>query len=784
MNKKFRKTAGILVSLSSFIVLLIIFNPLNKNSNNDINSILKKNNIVKPNIILFTLDTTRADHLPIYGYKDTETPVLSKLSHKGIVFESCITAETLTLPSHTSIMTGMFPTSHGVHINGNNAVSDNQVTLAEKIKKLGYKTAAFIAAFVLDGRWGLKQGFDYYDDHFDLEKFGTIDLGRVQRPANEVVDSALKWLEENKKQPFFSWIHFYDPHTPYAPPKPYLEKYESRGRVGLYDGEISFMDSQIGRVILWLNKNELMKNTIIVFVGDHGESLGEHKEDTHGYFIYDSTVRVPLMIVTPFKRFNNRRVKTQVRTIDVFPTILDVLQIQKPSNIQGKSLLPLFFKDERDRFAYMESLAPRLQYNWGALYGIRTTQYKYIEAPRPEFYDLLKDEKELNNIYKKKKKISRKLRKKIYNIIKEAKENNSKVEATNLDSETLSKLATLGYLGTVNTQKTFSLKENRKLADPKDKVISFNMISLASEYISEKNYDKALIILEKVLKKDSENPQVRLLLAASYLHEKLYKKTKEHLDIILKKDPNNIKALITLANMFYKKNDYDNTKIICKKILSIDKNYTQALGLTGRTFMAQHKLDKALAYFKKAVEIQPKITLNKLALAKCLIKGKMYDEAKIHLESIFKLHPDYLEAHYNRALIYESDGDYESAEAEYLQEIKNHPDFIPARFNYAKIILSVNIDEYINQMRNIIRINSKSARGYIFLARGLLKKAKSYDDIINHVNNGLKLTNDSELKTLGYYILADVYNKKGEQTKLRKVLNKAKYYEAKIKKKE
>jgi arylsulfatase A-like enzyme/Tfp pilus assembly protein PilF len=764
-----------------FIIIIIGFLKITKDNHDNFHKLLKRKNIEKPNIILFTLDTTRADHLPVYGYGKTETPVLNGLAERGIVFEECITAVTLTLPSHSSIMTGMFPTYHGIHINGNNALSMKQFTLAERIKKLGYKTAAFIAAFVLDGRWGLKQGFDYYDDNFNLEKFKTLDLGRVQRPANEVVDSAVEWLEKNKNNRFFTWVHLYDPHTPYAPPEPYFKRYEDRGRVGLYDGEISFMDSQIGRIIDWLKINDLEKKTIIILMGDHGESLGDHNEDTHGYFIYDSTIRVPLIIVTPFKEFMGKRVKTQVRTVDVFPTILDILKIPLSNNIHGKSLIPLFFKDEKDRFAYSESLAPRMQYNWGELYSLRTTKFKYIEAPRPEFYDLIKDPKELNNLFGRKKKISKEFKDRLFKIIKISGKGAPKPETANLDKETMNKLATLGYIGTLSSGKS-SLKENRKLPDPKDRIKIFNMISLASEYISEKHYKKALEILEKVVEEDSKNPQVRLLLASSYLKEKKYDKAKNQLDIILKTDPENLKALITLANLFYSKNNYENTKTICKKILSIDKNYTQALGLMGRALMEQRRLSEALKYFKRAVEVQPKLTINRLELAKCYIKGNQYDNAKNELEYIINHHPDYLEVHYHLALVFEAERDYESAIKEYLKEIKNHPNFIPARFNYAKIIYNSDIEEYIKQMEKIIKINPKSARGYIFLARGFLKTGREDSKIIEYIRKGLLMTDNPELKALGYYVLADVYKRKGDNIRLRDVLNKAKYYEKKIKK--
>jgi len=781
-----KKVIIIFIIVLSF-VFIYEFLSYKKNPQEIFKSLLKKEKIENPNIIIFTLDTLRADHLHAYGYDYSlnDTPTLDKMAQEGIIFEECITTVPLTLPSHSSIMTGMLPTYHGIRINGNNALSEKQITVAEKLKKKGYLTAAFIGAFVLDGRWGLKQGFDYYDDFFDLEKYKTLDLGRVQRPANEVIDSALKWLDNNKNKRFFTWIHLYDPHTPYAPPEPYFSEYRDRGRKGLYDGEISFMDSQIERVINWLELNHLRKKTIMIFVGDHGESLGDHKEDTHGYFIYDSTLRVPLIIVTPFKKLKNIRVKPQVRTIDIFPTVLDILGLNGKSEVHGKSLIPLFFKPEKgkDRLAYSESLSPRLQYNWGALYSLRSSKFKYIEAPRPEFYNLMKDPKELTNIFRKHLKIMEEYRKKLYEIKNTSGENAPEPENVNMDEKSMEKLATLGYLGVAVAGKT-SLKENRELPDPKDRIELFNMISLASEHISEGKYDKALELLENVVKKDPNNPQIRLLLASSYLKQKKFEKAKAQLDSILKKNPDNLKALITLANLFYAQKKAEETRAVCSKILSIEKNYTQALSLMGKAYILDDNLEKAYEYLKKAVDVQPKINATRLELAKCLISMKRYDEAIKEINTVIEHHGDFPEAHYHLALIYEDLGEYSKAEEEYLKEIKNHPNYIPARFNYARLIFNYDLEEYIKQMKKIIKINPKAARAYLFMARGLLKEGETLEKIKPLVDKGLNLTEDPELKALGYYLFADIYSKEGNNLKLREVLKKAKYYESKIKKKE
>ncbi|HEX2695654.1 MAG TPA: sulfatase, partial [Acidobacteriota bacterium] len=363
-----------------------------------------KEGVDKPNVIIVTMDTTRADHLACYGYPGVKTPTLDALAGRGVLFEQCAAASPLTLPSHATIMTGMYPTYHGVRINGNTAVSEQQTTLAEIFSGRGYQTGAFIAAFVLDGRWGLNQGFGHYDDSFDLKKYKQLDLGAVQKPGNEVMDEALGWLEKEKDRPFFAWVHLYDPHSPYEPPEPFRSEYgrQGRGHAGLYDGEIAFMDSQIGRLSEWLSAQGLDRKTIVVLIGDHGEGLGSHGEGAHGYFIYDYAVHVPFIVVTPFRELQGIRVASQSRTADVFPTILELAGIPLPGKVNGGSQVPAMLdpKGTREAPAYSESMAPNLQFGWSPLHALRTPAYKFIDAPRPELYDLVQDpgeEKDVQN---------------------------------------------------------------------------------------------------------------------------------------------------------------------------------------------------------------------------------------------------------------------------------------------------------------------------------------------------------------------------------------------------
>ena len=320
-----------LISLLSIVATSILLLFSCRTSNENIIAGLQK--LKKPNVLLITVDTTRADHLPAYGYKNIRTPNLDSLAKQGILFRQCATTSPLTLPAHCSIFTGTYPTYHGVRINGNTALSSENLTLAEAFSENGYQTGAFVGAFVLDGRWGLNQGFSHYDDQFDLKKFKKLDLGLVQRPGNEIADAALAWLEEQNDKPFFAWLHFYDPHTPYSPPDRFRPS--SNSMIGLYDGEIAFMDEQIGRCLDWLEKKGLREKTIVAVIGDHGEGLGDHGEKSHGYYIYDYAVHVPFILSAPIKQGRGLEIPSQVRTIDLYPTLLQASGIAIPKNVQG-----------------------------------------------------------------------------------------------------------------------------------------------------------------------------------------------------------------------------------------------------------------------------------------------------------------------------------------------------------------------------------------------------------------------------------------------------------------
>jgi arylsulfatase A-like enzyme/Flp pilus assembly protein TadD len=350
----------------------------------------------RPDVYLVTIDTLRADHVHAYGYDKIQTPAIDSVARDGVRFTAAFTASPITNTSHTSILTGLLPSVHGVTDFGI-PLAPNHATWAELLKAEGYHTAAFIGAVILDSNSlspGLNRGFDFYDN-FPEQAGAASRWGRVERRGMDVVNHAESWLDQHRSGPHFIWVHLYDPHDPYEPPPPFSEQYKDRP----YDGEIAYADSALAHFLAFLKQHGWYQNAIVIVVGDHGEGLGEHGEETHGIFLYDATTHVPLIVKPSGADSAGKTVDAQVRTIDLLPTVLDLLAVSAPDELNGQSLKPFFeWREKADRTAIGETDYP-LRFGWAPLRSVREGGFKLIEAPRPELYDLKADPGETHNIY-------------------------------------------------------------------------------------------------------------------------------------------------------------------------------------------------------------------------------------------------------------------------------------------------------------------------------------------------------------------------------------------------
>ena len=441
------------------------------------------------NVVLVTIDTLRADRLGCYGSRSVETPNLDRLAQRGVLFENAVAQAPLTAPSHASMMTGLYPTRHKVRDTGGFTLPSNSTTLAAILQGEGWDTAAFVGAAVLKRRFGLNQGFAVYDDEMPPAHAGPGDS--AERRAADVVDRAGHWLETQSGKPFLLWVHVYDPHLPYDPPSPFREKYADRP----YDGEVAYTDQQLGRLFDAVARKS-PQNTVVAVLSDHGESLSEHGEYAHGVFLYDTTLRVPFLMTGPGVP-GAIRVKQQVRTIDLLPTLLDLLGGKAPEGIDGSSLVPAFTGKDGAAYAYAETMFPKLNMGWAELRAVRTNRWKYIRAPKPELYDLWQDPAEINNLAAghpgEVKELDAQL-----NTLAGAGE---KVEPSAVDSHTLQQLKSLGYLGGSSPQQ-YVMEGNG--IDPKDRKQILKLLYLS--VYSGLPVSRRIAMLRQAVAQDPTNP--------------------------------------------------------------------------------------------------------------------------------------------------------------------------------------------------------------------------------------------------------------------------------------
>ncbi len=446
------------------------------------------------NVILITIDTLRADHVSAYGTDRADTPVLDSLAAEGVRFEHCVAQTPLTLPSHTSLLSSTYPLFNQVRDNGGFRVPGSLTLVSEILKPQGFATAAFIGAFVLHGKWGLNQGFDTYSDHFDPMRYGKILLENEKR-ADEVLGNARQWLENRGNGRFFAWIHLYDPHSPYDPPAPF----DRGSSQAAYRGEVEYTDSELGKFISLLKEKGIYDRSLIVVTADHGEGLGDHNEDGHGMFLYETTVHVPLIIRAP-KPFARRTVGETVELVDVAPTILDLLGIPVPKQWQGRSLWPLLDgkPDDAASRAYSETYYPRFHYGWSDLRSFTSGTLKYILAPRDELYDLGRDPGELLELAGDRRRHD--LRGQLMSFVsRNSRGALNSAAGRQLSPEDQQRLAALGYLsGTVKVD------DSLPLADPKDKIAVSNSLTEATRLLEEKRPEEAAALLERLTREETE----------------------------------------------------------------------------------------------------------------------------------------------------------------------------------------------------------------------------------------------------------------------------------------
>jgi len=711
------------------------------------------------NLLLVTLDTTRADRIHAYGYDAIETPNLDRLAREGVLFEQAVSPAPLTLPAHSSIFTGTFPPAHGVRDNGGFFLDERQTTLAERLQSRGFTTGGFVGAYVLDHKWGVAQGFQTYFDDFDLSKYQSLSLGSVDRPGNEVADKALAWLDQVGSKRFFGWVHFYDAHSPYDPPEPFKSRYAGHP----YIGEIAFVDSQLGRLLGYLDAHHLADRTVVVVMGDHGESLGEHGEGTHGFFVYQATMHVPLLIRAPFDTMAGRRVADTVRSIDILPTALELLGVRPSDPLEGSSVVPLMTgaKQELGLAAYSEAIYPRFHFGWSDLRALTSGRYKFVAAPRPELYDLQQDPGELHNLYPDRQALGDRMNQELIALEQRmAKGAAAPKAAVEVDPDARARLAALGYVGTFVT----ALAPDRAgLADPKDKIQLFNLMTQARETARhDKESDEGLHALERVVAEDPKVIDAWFMLGNEYYRRRQFTRAIEQFTRALALKPDYDLVVINMANAYRALGRDREAMIGYRRFMELDPKNAQIRYEAAQILIDGGNLDEARRELTQALALEPKLAAARNALGVLALRRGDISGAEREIRAAIEEKPDVRLAHFNLALLAEQQRDLPRAVAEYKKEIELHPNSYKAAFNLGRLYEGQgDRQSQVAAFRQAIEMNPFFAEGHLFLAKAYLDRGEDFDEAVRLARRGIELDPKGEYAPLGHYVVADVLARQG-----------------------
>jgi arylsulfatase A-like enzyme/tetratricopeptide (TPR) repeat protein len=540
------------------------------------------------NVVLVSIDTLRTDRLGCYGRRPTVSPTIDALALEGVQFDHAYTPAPLTLPAHTSLLTGLYPNRHGIHDNGERLGASAE-TLAEAFRGSSYETAAFIGSFILDRRFGLSRGFDEYVGSFDLHRHAGDDPGAVQIRGDQVEKAAEEWIKRPHNRPFFVFLHFYDLHGPFLLPSPWRERYSRN----LYDGELAYVDHLLSRFRAAIRAAGIGAKTILVVTADHGEGLGEHGESNHGFFVYNSTIRVPLIIRFPDGRGAGRRVASVVRLIDVGPTVLAVCGLSAFKAADGVSLLDAIERDAKlDLSAYSESVYPLRHFHCAPPMAWTTTDYSFIQAPRVELYAHRTDSAETHNITAQHPDVVREFRDKLRPFALAV----SSAGASKASPDTLTKLKSLGYLGGSSVVAS-------NLADAKDRIKLFGQYQAALAEEAAGRADRAIAQLEQVLAVDPDiiGARIELGLARQRMHQD--QEAVKDFQTALRVDPRNALVHYNLGVSLSNLHDDDNALREFDLAAALEPSTSRALVGRGLAQARKGMIREAIASLTAALEI-------------------------------------------------------------------------------------------------------------------------------------------------------------------------------------
>lgn len=640
------------------------------------------------NLLIITLDTTRADSLGAYGGQGNHTPRLDRLAREGIMFRNCVTPVPLTLPAHASLFTGRTPLAHQVRNNARYVLAPEESTLAERLRAVGFTSYAVIASYVLLGRFGLDQGFDEFDDSLDTYK--AMNSYNTEIPADAVSDRFLAWLDKNKEKRFFAWVHFYDPHEPYQPPREFRPGPGDVDPHSLYLGEVEFMDRHVGRILDALESSGLLPRTLVVVVGDHGEAFAEHGERGHAIFCYEENLRVPLIFRHEKLRTAGSAVTRRVSLIDVLPTVLELFGLDRDEGLHGHSFASCLRQGgapPAPRLAYLESLYGFEEMGWAPLTGIIDGDLKFISLPRPELYDLRSDPGEKENIYQARPDLARRLKESLGAFVSAHTEVRAGA-ARELTTEDLLQLRSLGYVSSASRPRG----DGR---DPKDGVaVNLRLDEFFRLDPETPDYDietaLGLFLRENGI---DRGPPVLARLWRFYEKRKQWGEAARVLREAAAASPDDVGTRMQLAWVYSLMKKPDRVIPIGLEILERDEANSVAHILMGDAHAALGNLDEAAAEMEKAIGIEPDNVSLRIKYAEILIASRRLPEA-LEVYEILLTNGDVLKDHeflFKLVLFFSQNGRDERARELIDRCCRLHPS---GRYFFYRAVILVRLGDF------------------------------------------------------------------------------------------
>jgi arylsulfatase A-like enzyme len=633
-------------------------------------------------VLLVTFDTTRADFLGCYGKASARTPNLDRLAQEGTLFLNAMTAIPITLPSHSTIMTGTYPIVHGVRDNTLFHLPESRTTLAEVLKSHGFATGAAIGGFPLVKSTGIGQGFDFFDDHITIGmedfKGDAVDRPRSmffdERPAPRVNDALLPWLRTHAKRPFFAWAHYWDPHHPHVPPPPFSELYPQ----DLYQGEIAYADQSLGVLIDELKARGAYDHTMIVVSGDHGEGRGEHNEETHSMLAYNATLHVPLIMKIPGEP-GGRRIPTRVGTVDILPTVLDYLGLPAPAGVQGRSLRPVLRRTSPPptdgASYYAETLSPRLSYGWGELRALFEGPLKYIHGPRQELYDILVDPGELHNLATERPAEKQRMEKVLATFLKQHAGGSASEAVHDTDPAARERLAALGYLSAGGSDPSSVSEELRSDGvAPQDRVRDVNQWTQVKDALNRGDFLTAKENGLELVRNNPDNSFYSGMLALAYVGLDQLEAAAQLAESPRATGSGSEGPFLEVARRLFMRRQVDRGLAIAKRVVEAHPS-AQGYVILGEMYHQTQDGERKTAAFREAVRLDPNLAQARSALAVDLAEHGDQAAAEKEFQALLEAHPRHASGHLNYGTLLLQSGRWDEGLAQVHRALEIDPDY-------------------------------------------------------------------------------------------------------------